>query len=978
MGEDLNIRKNIQLTFASLREDRVPLKGYIFVIEGKAEGSNLGDDFLSILREMEEKWQKKWEEAKIFEAEPEVGRPKFFITVAYPYPNSPQHVGHGRTYTVGDVYARFHRMRGYNVLFPMAFHYTGTPIIAMAQRLKDGEEDLIETFREIYHIPEETIKSLTDPLSLARYFHNEIKMGMKEMGYSIDWRREFTTIDRHYNRFITWQFYKLREKGLLVKGEHPVGWCPKCGNAVGQHDTIGDKDPEIEEVVLIKFRSNDLVFPVVTFRPETIFGVTNIWINPKMEYVIAEVDGERWIMSDRAALKLGFQGRKVRRVGKINGSELVGRKVTNPMTGEEIYILPASFVKGDFGTGVVMSVPGHAPYDYLALMDLPDSFFSDLGIRRPDPISIIKVDGYSDLPAKDVVEKLKIKDQNDPKAEDATKEVYSVEYHRGVAKENMGKYSGLSVSKAKERVKEDLIKEGKAIIFYEIVNAPVLCRCGTEVLVKIVRDQWFINYADPEWKRKALEHLSKMRIVPETLRREFRDSVEWLKEKACARRRGLGTRLPWSPDWIIESLSDSTIYMAYYTIVRDLRKIEPENLGEEVFDYIFLGKGDPEDVGRRRGINPKILQKMREEFEYWYPLDSRHSGRDLIWNHLAFFLYNHIAIFRPEHWPKQIVANGSVLMEGVKMSKTLRNIIPLREAVRKYGADCIRAALLGSAEIMSDANFSDAAARSMLSILQDIYEIFRRFSSSEISDPEDIWDKWIISRMSRYVKESTEAYEQCFMRKATLNAIHFPLNDVKFYLRAKKGRSAVMKRVLEDWVRIIAPIIPHMSEELWEMLGHDGFVSLASWPEPSEVYELEEGMVDVVRRLVDDVRSVLNVTGQKPSKLHVYIASNWKYDLMREISEKKGSPSEIIREVMKDEKFRTRGKEVARIVQEFKQSPWTWLPREDEMRAFRNLRDFIEEELGLDMSLQVEDKPEYDPMGRATRSLPGRPAIYIE
>src|SRR5437899_8674410 len=144
-------------------------------------------------RKLESKWQKKWAEAKIFETDPKPDRPKFFVTVAYPYVNSPQHIGHGRTYTMGDVDARYHRMRGYNTLFPIAFHYTGTPIAAMSKRLSQADPEIIETFTRIYHVPSSKLDEMKDPLRLARYFHEDIRKGMKEIGFSFDWRREFST-----------------------------------------------------------------------------------------------------------------------------------------------------------------------------------------------------------------------------------------------------------------------------------------------------------------------------------------------------------------------------------------------------------------------------------------------------------------------------------------------------------------------------------------------------------------------------------------------------------------------------------------------------------------------------------------------------------------------------------------------------------------------------------------------------------------
>ncbi|MEM3069704.1 MAG: class I tRNA ligase family protein, partial [Candidatus Bathyarchaeia archaeon] len=124
---------------------------------------------------IEEKWQRRWSEARIFEADPTPGRPKFYLTVAYPYPNSPQHIGHGRTYTLADVHARYRRMQSYNVLFPMAWHYTGTPVIAMVERLMKGDEDLLDTFLNIYHVPKERLQELNTPIRMATYFAGEIK-----------------------------------------------------------------------------------------------------------------------------------------------------------------------------------------------------------------------------------------------------------------------------------------------------------------------------------------------------------------------------------------------------------------------------------------------------------------------------------------------------------------------------------------------------------------------------------------------------------------------------------------------------------------------------------------------------------------------------------------------------------------------------------------------------------------------------------
>ncbi|TLN18570.1 leucine--tRNA ligase, partial [bacterium] len=395
-----------------------------------------------------EKVLREWEQARIFEADPDSSKEKFFITVAYPYPNSPQHIGHARTYTITDVHARYLRMRGYNVLFPMAFHYTGTPILAMAERIAKGDTELVDDFLRIYHVPKEKLKSFAEPIEIARYFHEEIKRGMKDMGFSIDWRREFTTIDPTYSRFIEWQFKKLREKGLITKGSHPVGWCPNDGNPVGQHDTIGDVEPEIGQYVLLKFKMGDAYLPTATLRPETVFGVTNIWVKPGITYVKAKVDAENWIISEPCLKKLEYQNRKPSIVERVQGLKLIAKSATNPMTGAPVIVLPAEFVDPESATGVVMSVPAHAPYDYQALVDLEGKpeLLNQFGIGRDvvaklSPIGVVALEGYSDAPAVDVVKRFGIREQTDPKLEDATSEVYSKEFHSGRMRNDTGAYA---------------------------------------------------------------------------------------------------------------------------------------------------------------------------------------------------------------------------------------------------------------------------------------------------------------------------------------------------------------------------------------------------------------------------------------------------------------------------------------------------------------------------------------------------------
>jgi len=965
---------------------------------------------------IEEKWQKRWTEAGVFEADPDPERPKYYLTVAYPYPNSPQHIGHGRTYTLTDVHARYRRMQGYNVLLPMAWHLTGTPVIAMVNRLKEGDADLIDTFLNLYKVPKERLHELETPIGMALYFSEEIKQGMQRMGFSIDWRREFTTVDPYYSRFIEWQFEKLRQRGYITQGSHPVGWCPRCGNPVGQHDTVGDVEPEIEEFTVIKFRRGEEVFPAATLRPETVFGVTNMWLHPGVEYVKARVDDETWVVSDYAVEKLRFLGHEVEVEERFPGSDLIGERLINPATGGEIPILPAEFVDPKNATGVVMSVPAHAPYDYVALEEfkgLSNRALQELGLRPGDvkvlvPVSIIELPGYGESPAADIVEKLGIKAQDDPRLEKATKEIYSQEFHNGRMRGNTGQYAGLSVDRAKEAVESDLIADGRATTLFELME-PVQCRCGSEVVVKIFENQWFIDYGDENWKRLAHENLDEMTIIPRELRPEFEYVIDWLKRKACARKAGLGTTLPWASDWIIEALSDSTIYMAYYTVIKGLNRLkpDPESLDVQFWDYVFLGEGSVEEVADAVAIPIEELEALRAEFTYFYPLDCRHSGRDLIPNHLTFMIFNHDAIFSRSLWPRGIVVNGSVLMEGQKMSKSLENIIPLATAIDRFSVDPLRLALMITAEPLKDADFSPELARSMQENLEKFYATAMEIAAAPTGNEVDLMeiDLWMMSRLQGYIREATEAMAEMRVRKAIHAALYNLNQDLDWYLRRvsaqrqheprKHDIQYVLRTVLEAQVKMLAPFTPHLCEEIWEALGREGFVSFATWPRTDESLirpDMEE-LEAIIRASLEDVQNITRVTKIKPTCIHFYTATGWKWKVYQKALElaAKGTldVGTLIRESFRDEELKVRVKEVpafARgIVEDVKKTPAETARRRLEMgvvnesKLLQDAADFLRAEFGCDVTVSEESDPWIrDPEKRAHRTKPYRPAIYVE
>ncbi len=943
---------------------------------------------------IESKWRKKWQDNKDFETDPNQ-KEKKFITVAYPYPNSPQHIGHGRTYTLADVHSRFYRMKGFNVLFPMGFHYTGTPILGMAKRVEANDEKLIEDLKNLYHVPEEKIKEFVEPVKIADYFHEEIKAGMIEMGYSIDWRREFTTIDPVYQKFIEWQINTLKEKNLIIQGSHPVGWCPKDQNPVSQHDTLGDVEPDFTEYILIKFRFEDYIIPTATLRPETIFGVTNLWVNPEIVYKKITVDGAKWIVSAECAHKLEYLDKKITYDGEIKGSELVGKSATIPHRNTQIPMLQASFVESHTGTGIVMSVPAHAPFDYQALTDLKTTG-SDLA-SKIEPISIIETEGFGNVPAKEAIEKFGVKNQDDPKLEEATKEVYGKEFYGGKLKQNTEQFAGKKVSDAKDTIKDWLISQKHADILLELTNTPVRCRCGAECVVKILNNQWFLNYGDKSWKEKATRCFDSMSILPQEIRPEFNYVIGWLRERACARQHGLGTKLPWDENWIVESLSDSVIYMAYYTIAKFVNagKITAENLSREFFDYVFLGIGNAESSK----ISKELVEEIRKEFTYFYPVDSRHSGRDLVPNHLTFFVLNHVAVFPESNWPQEIVVNGSVLMDGKKMSKSMGNIIPLRQAITKYGADPIRLAIIISAELLQDADFNLESISGIKHKLESLLDECSKLQPEKLEELEPE-DKWIKTKLQNLVTQVTTSIEKMRLREALHDILFAFESDLSWYTKRANAKkrdniSGMLHEVNSVRVAMLSPFAPHIAEEMWEKLGQQGMVSTSSWPQIS-VEEVDASAIqseDLLKSILDDIANILKVTKITPKKITVYTADNFKSKVYHAILQQVMTGQTNMGQIMKDLISNQETSEIKKnpdFVQktikdilsepvEIRQSKLDVKDFDEEKLISKELSGLVRNDFGVEVSVFSEsDSNIYDPKQKARHARPFKPAILIE
>ena len=960
---------------------------------------------MSGLKQIEEKWRTKWADAHLFEADPDPKRQKIMVTFPYPYMNGPLHVGHAFSASRVDAYARFKRMQGYNVLWPWGWHWTGQPILGASQRVARGDEAFLKMLRDADGVPESELKKFVDPIYMAQYYTNEGRLAAKGVGFSVDWRREFTSVLPTYQKFIEWQYKNLKEKGYVTRGTHPVVWCPKDQSPTGDHDRQVGEGVTPEEYTLIKYKLDEKTFlPAATFRPETVYGITNMWINPDATYVEADVNGENWIVSLEAAEKLKEQERRVEVKRSFKGNELIGRTFQNPVTKLEFPILPGWFVDPKTATGVVYSVPAHAPFDWLALRDLQQKpeVLKEFGVDPSvvlsvKPVSIIKVDGYGEFPAVEIVEKLGIKDQKDPKAEQATEELYKKEFHGGVLKANCGVYGGKTIREAKDVLIADFSKLGFAEKMYDL-REPVVCRCMTPCLVKVLSDQWFLNYSDAAWKEQAHAVIAQMTIYPDSARSWFNTVIDWLREWACARTTGFGTPLPWGKGWIIETLSDSTVYMAFYTINKHINqnRIKPEALMPEVFDYIFYGKGNTAEISNLVGLSVDLLDSMRAEFLYWYPFDLRNSAKELVPNHLSFCIFHHAALFPPEHWPKAIGVNGMLMIEGQGMHKSKGNFVTLKGAVEEYGADATRCALLLGAEGMDDPDWRAENVRDLKVKFESLMGFASGILSSAQNDEVTALERWLQSKLQYRIKEVTAALDELKTRTALQVALFEVWNDLRWYLQRKGASDArVLGEAVRVWLRMLAPFSPFMCEELWSQAGEEGFISVAPWPrfDADKLDLASEEQENLVIDVMADTQNILKAMKIAPKRICYYTAASWKWKIYLKVLEEAlgggASIGVLMKEFASDPDLKARMKEISGMVPRVikaltkvsgeRKANMLKVEVADEKAILEGAAVFLRERFKSEVSVySEEDQQRFDPKNRAAMAMPYQPAIYIE
>ncbi len=974
--------------------------------------------FLDDIRKIEKKWQKKWKEDQVFVSKISSTKPKWFLTVPYPYASVPLHIGHCRTYNLGDIFARYKRQSGYNVFWPMAFHITGTPVQAVAYQIKIKDEKVWKTYEDyvsIYEKDQDKVRGIVESFenqeNVASFFANAIIQDFLGMGFSLDDTRQFTTGDKEYNKFIEWQYRILNEKNLITKGSYPILWCINDKNAVGEDD-IQDGDllkVEVNEFVGIKFRLNSGSHLVAaTLRPETIYGATNVWINPNADYNEIEIDGEKWVVSRESTEKLREQEHEITILREVKGKEFVNEEVTVPITEEKIPIYPATFVDTDHATGVVYSVPAHAPYDYAALVDLQNDkeTIKEYNLNKElleqiKPISLISVKGYGDFPAVELCDMLGVKSQEDKqKLEKATQTIYKDEYYSGIMKEITGKFKGLKVEEAKDAVAKKLKADNLATEIYE-TSKKAFCRCGGQIIVAVLQDQYFLNYGDKKWKQTAFNALNKMVITPDKYRQTFENTFNWLDKRPCVRKRGLGTEFPLTKGegWIIESLSDSVIYMAFYTIIRTIREnnIKPEQLKPELFDHIFLDKGKLKDVSTTTNVEEAIINEMKESFEYYYPNDLRHTAIAHISNHLSFAIFHHVAVFPEKYWLPAFSLNEMLIREGQKMGKSKGNVIPIAQIPEKYSVDLTRLHLASIATADTIVDWRETEVNFALQRLRKFWEYANR--SVDVIKTEEIEPAFpsqiFQSSVKTNLKRALNAIKEFNVRDYVLEGFYANIRAIDEYQKIaehlqREERESILKQAIEQIVVVMAPVIPHISEELHEKMGNQEYVSLVQFPEIKITKEDKQNALQAkfIGNLLEDIDQIVKLVKTTPKKIHIYINADWKnelYQVAQDIFENEAVKIGKIMSVAKENKSLSKYmKEIANEAKQMLRDPSIFriemLSSEKQKNAIEGYKEFISRTyVNSEIHVHIAgNKDIYDPQNKAQKARPMKPALLLE
>ena len=813
---------------------------------------------------VEAKWREKWDALGVFNADADPSRPKYYLLEMLPYPSGTLHMGHMRNYTIGDAVARYRRMRGFNVLHPIGWDAFGLPAENAA------------------------IKRGTPPRDWTNANIAQMKSVCRRFGFSYDWRREISTCEPEYYRWNQWFFLRMLERGLAYRKRSLVNWCPKCQTVLAneqvvdgccwQHDDTPVEAKEIEqwflritqnadalledmveleggwpERVLVmqrnwigKSRGTRVRFPVdglegrgpktaplkppfeaqgkqgaapaaepyievFTTRVDTIFGAAAVILSPAHELLPSLFAGQ----PNRA--KLEEEAARLR-ARIIRGADLAtaekegfftGRFATNPFSGTKVPIWVGNFVLAEYGTGAVMAVPAHDQRDF--------EFAHKYKIQFP--VVIQPLEGKQ-LQA------------------DEMKEAFT-DFGRLV---NSGAYSALTSEAAIEKMTADAQAKGigEAETTYRLKDWGISRQryWGTPIPVIYCEKCGIVPVPDKDLPVRLPENV----LLTGQGQSPLANVPSFVNVK-CPKCGGPGRRETDTMDTFI----DSSWYFFRYT--------DPHN--------------------DRAPFDPKLAR-------YWFPIDQyiggiEHAILHLIYSRFFCKVMRDLGLVEIREPVRRLFSQGMVLKDGAKMSKSKGNVVGAIDMAEKYGCDTARMYTLFAAPPEKDLEWNEQGIEGCARFLRRVFRLIDNYSPAlrdiALSDSERAKvkavsekEKILLRKAHQTLRRVTADFETRWHFNTSVSLINELYNELQDHEPLDKhARPEILKQVLELLTVMLAPIAPHLAEELWEMLGHKEGLYAEDWPQYSAELA-EEEQVEIVIQINGRVRGKICVDAGLPEE----------------------------------------------------------------------------------------------------------------
>ncbi|MHA1519593.1 MAG: leucine--tRNA ligase [Promethearchaeota archaeon] len=934
-------------------------------------------------QEIELKWQKKWAKDKIFEVEAEKDnkKPKFYVLEMYPYPSGHMHMGHLRNYTIGDSFARYKRMNGFNVLYPMGYDSFGLPAEIAA------------------------IKKGTPPEEYTRANIASIKADQQRIGFGYDWRREVSSIEEKYYKWNQWMFIKMYEKGLAYRKESLVNWCPKCTSVLANEQVINGKCWRCSTTVEPKFLSQwffkirnyadellagledvdwpqkvkimqrnwigrsegttadfhvegtDQVLSIFTTRIDTVYGVTFMTMAAEHPWCEEWVKGTEYEKSYEEFHNEVVKQDRYERMSEDAEKKgmFLGKYAINPLNGEKIPIYAGNFVIYGYGAGAVMAVPAHDQRDF------------EFAKKYDIPIKVViqPFDGFT-----------------------LDGEKMSRAFVEDGVLHDSGDFSGMENRPAIEAIAtklEELDKGGPTINYkirdwlisrqrYWGTPIPMIyCeKCGIvpekieNLPVQLPDDAVFGKSGNP------LEHSEKFMHVncPScggAARRET-DTMDTFVDSSWYFLRytsPFSEELPfakadvdyWAPvDQYIGGIEHAILHLLY---ARFFTKVS-RDLGLHSIDEPFKA------LLTQGMIN--MIHPYCEHCEKFLPAAHDKDGN-----------------WEGDYDPEKGTCNtcGNIyITKSAKMSKSLGNTVSPGGIIEQFGADTARFFIMHGANPEKELEWSDSGCYADNKVLLKIWYTLTE-EPSEYRNKPDSYDDFIQFRLNRMIKVVSENYEKIIIRDALNEIVAFA--DIFREYSTMVPLKSLYNEAREKLILMLAPVVPHMCEELWQITEHKGFVTLASWPSYDTALitpEIERHWL-CLDNLINDAKNIQKIIDLEGiSEIQIIVAADWKNGFVTEMLGQvvEGNPfGTLMKSAMANPDWKRYGKSIKGYLQKLSKNPGKYTvpfnSQQAENTFFLNNCALLTKELGMPVSVVSEEDAQNK---KKSQALPGKPAIILQ